>query len=121
MAGGGLVVGAGSGTSDSIPARLSAGEFVMRASSVHDIGVDTLARMNRGVHVPGIRGGSIPRFAEGGLVQTGTRSDGVDVNIGLDLAEGLILKHLSTKKAGKVVLTHVGNNPRAVSKALSRG
>jgi hypothetical protein len=121
MAGGGPVVGPGSGTSDSIPARLSNGEFVVRAAAVRAVGLDTLAMINRGLHIPGIRGGSIPRFAEGGLVQTGTRSDGVDVNIGLDLAEGLILKHLSTKKAGKVVLSHVGNNPKAVTKALSRG
>jgi hypothetical protein len=121
MAGGGLVVGPGSGTSDSISARLSSGEFVVRAAAVRALGVDALSMINRGLHIPGIRGGSIPRFAEGGLVQTGTRSDGVDVNIGLDLSEGLILKHLSTKKAGKVVLTHVGNNPKAVSKALSRG
>jgi len=120
-AAGGLITGPGTGTSDSIPARLSTGEFVIRAAAVHDWGVDTFARMNRGLHVPGIRGMSVPRFAEGGLVQTGTRSDGVDVNIGLDLAEGLVLKHLSTKKAGKVVLAHVGNNPRAVSKAISRG
>lgn len=121
LAGGGLVSGPGSATSDSIPARLSAGEFVMRASSVQDYGVDTFARMNRGLHVPGIRGMSTPRFAEGGLVQTGTRSDGVDVNMNLGLDEGLILKHLSSKAAGKIVLQHIGKNPKAVSKALTRG
>jgi hypothetical protein len=64
---------------------------------------------------------SIPRFAEGGLVQTGTRSDGVDVNMNLGLDEGLILKHLSSKAAGKIVIRHVGNSPRAVNKALTRG
>jgi hypothetical protein len=122
LAGGGLVSGPGSGTSDSIPARLSAGEFVMSAASVHDIGASRLAAMNRGLHVPGIRGvGSIPRFAEGGLVQTGTRSDGVDVRMNLGLDEGLIVKHLSSKAAGRVILTHIGNNPKAVSKAISRG
>jgi hypothetical protein len=121
LAGGGLVSGPGSATSDSIPARLSAGEFVVRAAAVQAVGLDTLAIINRGLYVPGIRGMSIPRFAEGGLVQTGTRSDGVDVNMKLDLAEGLVLKHLSTKNAGKIVLTHVGNNPKAVSKSLTRG
>jgi hypothetical protein len=120
-AGGGLITGPGSGTSDSISARLSNGEFVMRAAAVHDWGADTFARMNRGLHVPGIRGMSTPKFAEGGLVQTGTRSDGVDVNMNVGLDEGLILKHLSSKAAGKIVLTHVGNNPKAVSKALTRG
>jgi hypothetical protein len=120
-AGGGLVSGPGSGTSDSIPARLSTGEFVMRAAAVHAWGADRLAAMNRGLHIPGIRGMAVSNFAEGGLVTHGTRSDGVDVNMNLGLDEGLILKHLSSKAAGKIVLTHVGNNPRAVNKALSRG
>jgi hypothetical protein len=121
-AGGGLITGPGTGTSDSIPARLSAGEFVVNAAAVQQIGLPALSIINRGLYVPGIRSvDSIPRFAEGGLVQTGTRSDGVDVNIGLDLEPGLVLRHLSTKKAGRVVLTHIGNNPKAVSKAISRG
>jgi hypothetical protein len=121
MAGGGLITGPGTSTSDSISARLSTGEFVVRAAAVREIGVPELTRMNRGLHVPGIRGMSTPSFAEGGLVTHGTRSDGVDVNMNLGLDEGLILKHLSSKAAGKIVLTHVGNNPRAVSKALTRG
>ena len=121
MAGGGFVTGPGSGTSDSIPARLSAGEFVVRAAAVQSVGLDTLSAINRGFRIPGIRGMSIPRFADGGLVSRGSGSSGVDLNIGLDLAEGLILKHLSSKKAQKIVLTHIGNNPKAVSKALSRG
>jgi hypothetical protein len=120
-AGGGLVTGPGSGTSDSIPARLSAGEFVMRAASVRDYGPETFARMNRGLHVPAIRGMSIPRFAEGGLVQHGSGSNGIDVNMNVGLEKGLILEHLSSKAAEKIVLRHVGNNPKAVSKALSRG
>ena len=64
---------------------------------------------------------STPGFAEGGLVQTGTRSDGVDVNMNVGLEKGLILEHLSSKAAAKIVLRHVGNNPKAVSKALTRG
>jgi hypothetical protein len=120
-AGGGLVSGPGTGTSDSIPARLSAGEFVMRASSVRDIGADTLARMNRGLNVGSIRGMYAPRFAEGGLVTHGSGSNGVDLNMNLGLEEGLVLKHLSSKAAGKIVLSHVANNPKAVTRAISRG
>jgi hypothetical protein len=118
---GGLITGPGTGTSDSIPARLSTGEFVVRAAAVRAVGLDTLAMINRGLRVPSISGMSIPRFAEGGLVTHGSGSNGVDLSIGLDLAEGLILKHLSSKKAEKIILSHVGNNPKAVSKALSRG
>jgi hypothetical protein len=120
MAGGGLVLGPGTGTSDSIPARLSTGEFVMRASSVQDWGVDTFARMNRGLHVPGIRGASIPRFAEGGLV-TGGGGGAMDLKLGLGLDQGLVLKHLESKAAGKVILQHIANNPKAAGKALQRG
>lgn len=44
---GGYVAGPGSGTSDSIPARLSNGEYVLRADAVRKIGVDNLHQMNR--------------------------------------------------------------------------
>ncbi len=56
MARGGHVRGPGSGTSDSIPALLSHGEFVVKADAVKKIGVQRLNAMN-----------SIPRFAGGGL------------------------------------------------------
>jgi hypothetical protein len=64
---------------------------------------------------------SIPRFADGGLVQHGSGSNGVDLNIGLGLDKGLILEHLSSKEAERIVLRHVGNNPKAVTRAISRG
>jgi hypothetical protein len=119
---GGLVLGPGTGTSDSIPARLSTGEFVVRASAVQDIGVDRLTRMNRGLHVPSIRGMSIPRFAEGGLVTGGGGRGGpMDLKLGIGLDHGLVLKHLESKAAGKVILQHIANNPKAAGKALSRG
>jgi hypothetical protein len=122
LAGGGLVSGPGSGTSDSVPARLSTGEFVMRAAAVQDWGVDRLAAMNRGLHVPSIRGKSIPRFAEGGLVQgAGGRGGAMDLKLGLGLDQGLVLKHLESKAAGKVILQHIANNPKAAGKALQRG
>jgi hypothetical protein len=120
-AAGGLITGPGSGTSDSIPARLSAGEFVIRAAAVRHWGVDTFATMNRGLHVPPIRGMSIPRFADGGLVTHGSGSNGVDLNMNVGLEEGLVLKHLSGKGAARIILSHIGNNPKAISKALSRG
>jgi hypothetical protein len=53
---GGHVRGAGSGTSDSIPAMLSHGEYVVRAAAVKAVGVPTLDAINRA------------GFADGGLV-----------------------------------------------------
>ena len=46
LATGGYVSGKGTSTSDSIPAMLSNGEYVLNASSVEAIGVDNLNRIN---------------------------------------------------------------------------
>lgn len=61
-ANGGLILGPGSGTSDSIPAMLSNGEYVIRAAAVRAIGVAQLERLN-----------NIDRmgFAGGGKVASG--------------------------------------------------
>ena len=45
FAGAGLVEGPGNGVSDSIPARLSDGEFVFTAKATEEIGADELMRM----------------------------------------------------------------------------
>lgn len=58
-AGGGLVLGAGSATSDSIMAKLSNGEYVMRAAAVKKFGVSTFNALNAGV---------LPGYAKGGRV-----------------------------------------------------
>lgn len=58
FANGGLVSGPGTGTSDSIPARLSAGEFVVKASATAKH-LDVLQAIN---------GGRVMGFANGGLV-----------------------------------------------------
>jgi tape measure domain-containing protein len=60
---GGLIRGPGTATSDSIPARLSDGEFVMRAASVTPQSLPFLEAINRGAVVP--------KFAAGGLVGGG--------------------------------------------------
>ena len=59
FANGGKVVGPGTGTSDSILARLSNGEYVMRAAAVRQYGTAILDRMN---------GLQMPAFADGGIV-----------------------------------------------------
>lgn len=59
LAGGGRVVGPGTATSDSILARLSNGEFVVRAAAVRKYGTAFLRALNSG---------RLPKFAFGGLV-----------------------------------------------------
>jgi hypothetical protein len=72
MASGGAVRGPGTATSDSILARLSNGEFVMRAAAVNRWGPRFMAALN-GLQNPfGYAGGGlVPRFAAGGLVGAG--------------------------------------------------
>jgi hypothetical protein len=62
MAGGGRVIGPGTGTSDSILARLSRGEFVVRAAAVQRYGAGVFNALNQ-MRVPKPMG-----FAAGGLV-----------------------------------------------------
>lgn len=56
---GGAISGPGSGTSDSIPARLSNGEYVLNAKAVKKWGLPLLNALNEG---------RMPAFAAGGLV-----------------------------------------------------
>lgn len=56
---GGYITGPGTSRSDSIPAMLSNGEYVLNAAAVNAIGVHRLDQMNKGY---------VPRFADGGLV-----------------------------------------------------
>ena len=58
-AGGGYISGPGTGTSDSIPALLSNGEYVIKQKSVSKYGTHFLNQVNQG---------NYPRFADGGLV-----------------------------------------------------
>lgn len=64
---GGLIDGPGTDTSDSIPAMLSAGEFVMRAEAVRVIGPEVLAQWNADPRHFGVNERPA-RFATGGLV-----------------------------------------------------
>jgi hypothetical protein len=53
LARGGAIVGAGTATSDSIPAMLSNGEYVIRAAAAREIGYQNLDRMNRSGDIAG--------------------------------------------------------------------
>ena len=58
---GGHVQGAGTGTSDDIPAMLSNGEFVVKSSAVKSLGLGRLNKINQGI---------LPKFGDGGLAGT---------------------------------------------------
>jgi hypothetical protein len=65
---GGFIRGAGTGTSDSIPAMLSNGEYVIRAAAVQAIGTPTLDKMNKMAAGGLATKYNIPRMSMGGRV-----------------------------------------------------
>lgn len=86
---GGYISGRGTGTSDSIPAMLSNGEFVIKASSVKKYGTNFLNAVNNGSfsRIP-VR---IPKFANGGSVQDTINS----VSSGVDSFAGKLSSNIS--------------------------
>lgn len=93
FAGGGPVVGAGTGTSDSILTRLSNGEFVMRAAAVQKWGTDFLHSLNRG-RLPGFADGGLVGaargFGTGNAAAAGGPSRTLNLTIGEEVFEGLL-------------------------------
>ncbi|WP_369602621.1 tape measure protein [Hahella sp. SMD15-11] len=107
FAAGGYVTGPGTSTSDSIPARLSAGEYVINAASVKKVGVAFLDAINGGVFAPRWRGPNLA-FATGGLVPNAGRQEKPQVNVRVVNAvdESLVGDFLATP-AGEQVITNV--------------
>jgi hypothetical protein len=66
---GGAIYGPGTGTSDSIPARLSNGEHVWTAKEVQKLGGQGAMYALRAQ----VRQGNVPKFADGGAVQSSSR------------------------------------------------
>lgn len=91
FASGGFVSGAGSGTSDSIPARLSNGEFVMKAKAVQKFGSGFMHALNDGrMPVNGHRGAAFARGGSAGMSSPGGGIGQVNVNVPGFASGGLV-------------------------------
>lgn len=101
---GGAVRGPGTGTSDSILAKLSNGEFVLKAAAVRALGVDRLNYANKY--------GKLPGFASGGLV------GGAGAGAGAGLLAGLGQREATTVNNEISVSPTITLHTGKVSKAL---
>lgn len=125
FAGGGVVFGPGTSTSDSIPARLSAGEYVVRAAAVNRPGMLAfLDAINSGdLHRAQPFVFDDPardlRFAEGGLVAGAGAEVSGTVTVGLE--DGLVAREVSGPKGQRAILNVIARNPRAIRRALGLG
>ncbi len=124
---GGMLRGPGSGTSDSIPAMLSNGEYVLNARAVSRIGPETLDMMNRGANLPAITqsapytAAGLHRFGSGGQIEPGAGKAGPTFNLPTHIGELNALDGASVRAAleehgdliGKIAVTHVKKHFRS--------
>lgn len=121
FASGGYVTGPGTSTSDSIPARLSAGEYVLRAEAVRRVGVDFLHALNGGLFGPRWSG---PRLAaaSGGLVpevaQAPAAAPSQAVRIVNVIDPGMAADYLNSAAGEKTILNVLSRNGSAVRELL---
>lgn len=118
---GGYITGKGTNTSDSIPARLSNGEYVLNAGAVQHYGLNFIEALNR---MKLNSGGELPRFAitrptrarfaTGGSVagQDGKKSEKPEVklrvvnNVDPDLVDG----YMNSRSGEDTILNLISNN-----------
>lgn len=112
-ASGGHIKGPGTSTSDSIPAFLSDGEFVVNAKTTSQPGVlPILDALNSG-SLKGVNGPTgVPRFAAGGAV--GGRAPVASHKIVNVLDPSLLGDHLATAPGEQAVLNVISRNPSRV-------
>jgi len=113
-AGGGLLSGPGSGTSDSMLARVSTGEYIVRAAAVDKYGANFLHALNSGALPREIA--NLRRFASGGLIGTEQPESGKDFRgeLTVGLQDGLVLDQLDTPAGERLILKVVSKNRRAL-------
>ena len=121
FAGGGYVRGPGTSTSDSIPARLSAGEYVLRAEAVRRLGVDFLHRLNGGAFLPRWQQNRLA-FADGGFVPEAAPAPAAPASQAVRIVNvidpSLAADYLTSSAGEKSILKILSRNGSAVREIL---
>lgn len=117
FAGGGSVQGPGTSTSDSIPAMLSDGEYVVKASAVKRVGIGFLNMVNGITSHNGSH-----RYADGGAV-TSSVGPAPQVNSSTKIVNvfdpSLLEDMMSTPKGEKAILNVIASNPQFMKAILA--
>lgn len=121
FASGGLVSGPGTSTSDSIPARLSHGEYVINARAVSRLGVSFLDAINGLSAGPRISGGRLA-FAAGGLVPEASAQPATNQNIRIVnvIDPAMAADYLNSSAGERVVMNLIQRNAASVRNILGR-
>lgn len=117
---GGYVTGPGTSTSDSIPARLSAGEYVVNAAAVKRVGMAFLQSINGISAGPRVAGPTLA-FAAGGLVPevAPAQAPGQSVRIVNVIDPAMAADYLNSSSGEKTILNILQRNAGAVRQVLS--
>ena len=119
FASGGPVYGPGTSTSDSVIARLSAGEYVMSASAVARHGSAFFSALNSGAAARPRLSAGLPGFAEGGLVtRTASGAGGASHELRVTLDRSVILQEVRSSEGGRIIIDHIDKNPKAARRAM---
>lgn len=111
---GGLIKGPGSGTSDSILARVSAGEYVNTADSVKRFGPEFFERLNEGF----IDLSTIPAYAGGGLVGGAPGSGGGVVSPRGEAHTSVYISAMDPKSTAEVLADRL--EPAQMARGMAR-
>lgn len=121
FASGGYVNGPGTSTSDSIPARLSHGEYVVNARAVSRLGVSFLDAINGLSAGPRVAGGRLA-FAAGGLVPEAPAqpAPGQNIRIVNVLDPAMAADYLNSSAGERTVMNLIQRNAASVRNILGR-
>ncbi|MDC7707251.1 hypothetical protein [Vogesella indigofera] len=121
FASGGLVSGPGTSTSDSIPARLSHGEYVINARAVSRLGVSFLDAINGLSAGPRFSGGRLA-FAAGGLVPEASSQPATSQNIRIVnvVDPAMAADYLNSSAGERTVMNLIQRNAASVRNILGR-
>jgi hypothetical protein len=118
FASGGPVTGPGTSTSDSVIARLSAGEYVMSASAVARHGSAFFSALNSGAAARPRLSAGLPGFASGGLVTRVSAGGGGSHELRVTLDRGVILQEVRSSEGARIIIDHIDKNPKAARRAM---
>lgn len=121
FASGGYVSGPGTSTSDSIPARLSHGEYVVNARAVSRLGVSFLDAINGLSTGPRVAGGRLA-FAAGGLVPEAPAQPATNQNIRIVnvIDPAMAADYLNSSAGERTVMNLIQRNATSVRNILGR-
>jgi len=122
-AAGGLVTGPGTATSDSIPARLSTGEYVVRAAAVSQPGArEFLEALNATLAFHPVQDMGIRRFSEGGFaapqISVPAQAARMEGTVTVGLEDGLVARGIDSSEGERAVLRILTKHRRSIGRIL---